>query len=136
MVPRAGTSRLPIHPLLIVIPHGLWVLSLLFDLLYLGLGAGIWSRLALYVMVGGFIGTLAAVVVPGFSDLAALADRRVKRVDLAHVNLSLAVMGLYAANIWLRVSDPAYLAFAVVLSALAVSLLAVCSWLDVLPESR
>jgi hypothetical protein len=53
------------------------VFSLFCDLLYLGgAEAEIWSRLALYTMVGGFIGAFTAVVLPGF---------------VAHVNVALVV---------------------------------------------
>lgn len=120
----------PIHPMLIVLPRGLWAFSLFCDLLYLGGGeAGLWSPLALYSMVGGFVVALAAVALPGFVELASLADRQVKRIGLAHMNLTLVVVALYAVNIWLRFSDPANMGGAIVLSAISVGVLAVWSWL-------
>src|SRR6185436_15914963 len=58
----ASISKPSIHPLLVALPVGLWVVSLLCDLLYLGgAAAELWSRLALYTMVGGFAGALYAV---------------------------------------------------------------------------
>jgi uncharacterized membrane protein len=126
----ASISRHPVHPTLIVLPLGFWVFSLFCDLLYLGgAEAGIWSRLALYTMVGGFVGALAAVALSGFVDLRSLADRQVKRTGLTHLNLTLIVVALYAVNIWLRFSDPASLAIAIVLSAIGLGMLAVASWL-------
>jgi uncharacterized membrane protein len=111
----ASISRHPVHPLLIVLPVGLWVFSLFCDLLYLGgAEAGIWSRLALYAMVGGFIGALTAVALPGF---------------IVHMNVTLVVVALYAVNIWLRLGDP-NLAMAIALSVTGVGMLAVSSWLD------
>jgi hypothetical protein len=101
--------------MLVVLPTGLWVFSLLCDLLYLGGGeAEIWSRLALYTMVGGFIGAFTALALPGF---------------VARMNLTLVVVGLYAINIWLRLGDP-NLAIAVSLSAIGLGMLAFSSWLD------
>ena len=111
----ASISRSPVHPLLIALPVGLWVASLLCDLLYLGGAAPeLWPRLALYTMVGGFVGALTALTVPGF---------------VAHLNVTLVVVALYAVNIWLRLGDP-HLAMAITLSVTGVGVLAVSSWVD------
>jgi uncharacterized membrane protein len=111
----ASISRHPVNALLIVLPVGLWVFSLFCDLLYLGgAEAEIWSRLALYTMVGGFIGALTAVALPGF---------------IVHMNVTLIVVALYAVNIWLRLGDPNP-AMAIALSVTGVGMLAVSSWLD------
>jgi uncharacterized membrane protein len=126
----ATIRKHPVHPTLIVLPLSLWVFSLFCDLLYLGgAEAGIWSKLALYTMVGGFVGALTAVVLAGFVDVRLLADRQVKRTGLTHLNLTLIVVALYAVNTWLRFSDPASLAIAIVLSAFGLGMLAVASWL-------
>jgi len=110
----ASLSKHPVHPLLVVLPVGLWVFSLFCDLLYLGgAEAEIWSRLALYTMVGGFVGAFTAVALPGF---------------VAQMNVSLVVLALYAVNIWLRLGDP-HLAMAITLSAIGVGVLATSSWL-------
>jgi uncharacterized membrane protein len=110
----ASISRHPVHPLLVVLPVALWVFSLFCDLLYLGgAEAEIWSRLALYTMVGGFIGAFTAVALPGF---------------VVHMNVTLVVVALYAVNIWLRLGDP-HLAMAIALSVIGVGMLAVSSWL-------
>jgi len=111
----ASISRSAVHPLLIALPVGLWVASLLCDLLYLGGAAPeLWPRLALYTMVGGFVGALTALTVPGF---------------VAHLNVTLVVVALYAVNIWLRLGDP-HLAMAITLSVTGVGVLAVSSWVD------
>ena len=110
----ASLSKHPVHPLLVVVPVCLWVLSLFCDLLFLaGAEAEIWSRLALYTMVGGFIGAFTAVALPGF---------------VVHLNVTLLVVALYAVNIWLRLGDP-QLALAIALSVIGLGLLAVSSWL-------
>ncbi len=110
----ASLSKHPVHPLLVVLPVGLWVFSLFCDLLYLGgAEAEIWSRLALYTMVGGFVGAFTAVALPGF---------------VAQMNVSLVVLALYAVNIWLRLGDP-HLAMAITLSVIGVGVLATSSWL-------
>ena len=111
----ARVSRASVHPLLIALPVGLWVASLLCDLLYLGGAAPeLWSRLALYTMVGGFVGALTALTLPGF---------------VAHMNVTLVVIALYAVNIWLRLGDP-HLTMAIALSVTGVGVLAMSSWVD------
>ena len=111
----ASVSKPSIHPLLIALPAGLWVVSLLCDLLYLGGAAPeLWSRLALYTMVGGFVGALTALTLPGF---------------VAHMNVTLVVVALYAVNIWLRLGDP-QMTIAIALSITGVGMLAVSSWVD------
>ena len=109
--------RHPVHPLLIAIPAGLWIVSLFCDLLYLGgAEADLWSPLALYTMVGGFAAALAAVV------------PRFKEFGLAHVPVNLIVVSLYAVNLWLRLGDAPNIGVAVTLSVTGVGLLAVSSW--------
>ena len=111
----ASISKHPVHPMLVVLLAGLWVFSLGCDLLYLGgAEAEIWSRLALYTMVGGFIGAFTALALPGF---------------VARMNVTLVVVGLYAVNIWLRLGDP-NLALAITPSVIGVGMLAVSSWLE------
>lgn len=114
MLIPASLSRHKLHPLLPVVPVGLWLFSLFCDVLYLGgAEAEIWPRLALYAMVGGFIGALTLLTLPGF---------------VAHMNVALVVVGLYAVNIWLRLGDP-HLAIAIALSITGVGVLTVSSWL-------
>ena len=111
----ASISKPSVHPLLIALPVGLWVVSLLCDLLYLGGAAPeLWPRLALYTMVGGFAGALTALTLPGF---------------VAHMNVALVVVALYALNIWLRLGDP-HLTIAIALSVTGVGVLALSSWVD------
>jgi uncharacterized membrane protein len=65
----ASISKHPIHPMLIVFPIGLWIFSLVCDLLHLaGASGDAWLTVAFYSMVGGLIGALCAAV-PGFIDL-------------------------------------------------------------------
>lgn len=111
----ASLSRAPLHPLLTMLPVALWVFSLACDLLYLGgAEAELWSRLALYTMVGGFVCAFTALTLPGF---------------VAQMNVSLIALALYAVNIWLRLGDP-HLTMAIALSVTGVCLLAVSSWVD------
>jgi flagellar biosynthesis protein FliQ len=94
------------------------IVSLFCDLLYLGgAEAALWSPLALYTMVGGFVVALAAAV------------PRFKEFGLAHVPVNLIVTSLYALNLWLRLGDAPNTGVAIALSVTGVGLLAVSSWL-------
>ena len=125
----AGISKHPVHPVLVVVPVGLWAFSLFCDLLYLGgLEAELWSNLALFAMVAGFVGVLLAVALSGFLDLTSLTDRRVKGLGVTYLNLALILVALYAVNIWLRFSDPASLAVGIGLSAIGLGALSASSF--------
>jgi uncharacterized membrane protein len=118
-----------LHPILILIPLGLWILSLFCDLLYLaGAEAELWLPLALYTMVGGFAGALAAAV-PRFVDLVSLAQRQAKKIGLTQLPVNLVLVTLYALNILLRLGDAPHMQVAIALSMIGVSVLAVASWL-------
>lgn len=125
----ASIVKHPIHTMLIVFPVGLWIFSLICDFIYLGgAPASVWSKVAFYTMVGGFVGALAAAV-PGLIDLFSLIDRQVKKIALLHMAINLTVVTLYAVNIWLRTSDPNNLGVCIVLSVIGVGMLAVSGWL-------
>ena len=70
----ATIARHPIHPMLITFPVGLWIFSLVCDIVFLaGSHAPVWETVAFYSMVGGILGALAAAV-PGFIDLLSLKN--------------------------------------------------------------
>jgi uncharacterized membrane protein len=115
--------------MLIPFPIGLLVFSLICDLISLGSdNPDVWDAAAFYTMVGGFIGALVAAV-PGMIDLFSLKDREVKRIGLMHMAINLAVVVLYAINIWLRADTGDNAGIPLVLSIVAVALLAVSGWL-------
>ena len=129
----ASIAKHPIHPMLIVFPVGLWIFSLICDLIALRAAPeSVWSTMAFHTMVGGLVGALAAAV-PGFIDLLSLADRQIKRIAVIHMAINLAVVALYAMNIWLRASDPTSMSTGmstpVLLSIIGVALLFVSGWL-------
>jgi uncharacterized membrane protein len=122
----AKIAKHPIHPMLVTIPIGLWVFSLVCDIVYrFGGGNPNWELVALYTMIGGIVGALLAAV-PGFIDMLSL-PRPVKRIALIHMAINLTVVALYAVNAGLRrdgVPDSA-----IWLSFIGVGLLAVSGWL-------
>ncbi len=127
----ASIGKHPIHPMLVVFPIGLWIFSLVCDLIGLSVASpAVWFTVAFYTMVGGLIGALAAAV-PGLIDLLYYKGGLppVKKIALTHMAINLAVVVLYAVNIALRVNDPAALKFPIGLSVIGVCMLAVSGWL-------
>jgi uncharacterized membrane protein len=122
----ASIAGHPIHPMLVAIPIGLWIFSLVCDLFHLSGGADTWKVVALYTLAGGIVGALAAAV-PGFIDMLSLGEP-VKRIALIHMGINLTVVALYAINFWLRSQGAAH-ATGVWLSAAGLGLLVVSGWL-------
>ena len=123
----ANIAKHPIHPMLVAIPIGLWIFSLICDLVYrFGAGNPNWQVVAWYTLVGGILGALVAAV-PGFIDILSL-PWTTKRIALIHMSINLTVVALYVVNAYLRkrggVSDAT-----IWLSFLSVAMLAVSGWL-------
>src|SRR5262245_45637647 len=94
----ANMAKHPIHPMLVPIPIGLWLFSLVCYLIGLAGYQGAWPTVALYAMVGGIIGALLAAI-PGLIDLLSLPSG-VKSVGVAHMTINLTVVALYVINTW------------------------------------
>lgn len=123
----ANIAKHPIHPMLVAIPIGLWVFSLVCDLVHVfGATSGNWQIVARYTMVGGIIGALVAAV-PGFIDMLSLPNG-LKRIAVMHMSINLTVVALYVVNVWLRVRSPDS-GMPVWLSIIAITLLLVSGWL-------
>ena len=117
----------PIHPMLVPIAIGGFVLSFAADLCGLATGAAEpWATLALYTMLGGIAGALVAAV-PGLIDLLSL-PAAIRSTGIAHMAINLAVVALYAVNAWLRTGEGAS-RLPLALSALAILMLLVSGWL-------
>jgi uncharacterized membrane protein len=114
--------------MLVPIPIGLWVFSLVCDLIHAGGSSNpAWTTVALYTMGGGIAGALLAAV-PGLVDLLSLAPGP-RRTALAHMTINLTVVALYAVNLWLRLQAPESPGGLIWLSVLAIGLLLISGWL-------
>jgi len=125
----ASVKGHPIHPMLVVFPIGLWVFSLICDLVSLnGWGGPAWERTALYTLGGGIMGALLAAL-PGLVDLLSIADPRARRIGVWHMIVNLTAVAVFAVDFWLRVwPEPAPVP-PVALSVLGVLLIGVSGWL-------
>jgi uncharacterized membrane protein len=124
----AQVAKHPIHPMLVPIPIGLWIFSLVCDLVFAaGWGGEVWKTVAQYTMAGGIVGALIAAV-PGVIDLLSLRTT-LRRIALIHMAINLSVVVLYAIDFGWRFGGAAEAAGPVWLSVLAILLLLVSGWL-------
>src|SRR4030095_11049083 len=128
MASPASIAKHPIHPMLVALPIGLWIFSLVSDVIYLmKWGGPVWNEVALYTMVGGVVGALAAAI-PGFVDLLSMKGPA-KQISIWHMCINWLIVGLYALNIWIRTSVSSGATPPVWLSGIAILLLGVSGWL-------
>jgi uncharacterized membrane protein len=127
----AGPYGHPFHPILVTVPIGAWVASLVFDI------ASWWVAAPAFLVQGsewliaiGVVGGLAAAMV-GFLDLLAIpTGTRAFRLGLVHMSLNLAVTAAYLANfLWRHSSYQSVPVGALVLSVVSLGVLGVAGFL-------
>lgn len=95
-----------IHQILIVFPLGLLGTSAAFEIAYLATREPNMATVTFWLMVAGIIGGVVAAPF-GWIDWFAIPWRtRAKSVGLTHGLLNVAVLTLFAANVWLRWREP------------------------------
>jgi uncharacterized membrane protein len=129
MTTRVTIAGHPLHPMLVTLPIGLWVFSLVCDVAFVSSGDMRWETTAYFTLGGGIVGALLAAV-PGLLDLLGLRDPRERRVATTHLVLNLAIVAVQALNFWLR-SQAEYAGWrlTVWISIVAVAALVVSGWL-------
>lgn len=130
--PLAGPYGHPFHPILVTIPIGTWVASIIFDIL-----GGISDDPTAFVtgaqalIAIGIIGALLAAVF-GFLDfLMIAAGTRAKATAVTHMSLNLGVVVLFIVNYFVRAgaAHDEVSVLGVVLSVIGLAVLAVSGWL-------
>jgi uncharacterized membrane protein len=130
----AGTYGHPLHPILVTVPIGAWVTSLVFDVAsHLVHQPGFLAQGSLWLIAIGVLGALAAAAA-GFLDLFAIPPgTRAFGTALVHMGLNLAVTAGYAAALAWRLGDYHHPAgvpvLKIVLSAACLAVLAVSGFL-------
>src|SRR3954464_12213374 len=124
----ARIARHPIHPMLVPIPIGLWIFSLVCDLFHAGgASAEAWTTVALYTMAGGIIGALLGAL-PGLIDLLSLPQGP-RSTAIKHMALNLTIVALYIINFAMRWKEPQNPGGLVWLSLVSLALLVISGWL-------
>jgi uncharacterized membrane protein len=96
----------PIHPMLVVVPLGLFITAVVFDLIYLWLGSTALATASYWNIAGGIVGGLLAAVF-GFADWVGIpAGTRAKRIGLIHGGTNVLVVATFALAWWLRSDTP------------------------------
>jgi uncharacterized membrane protein len=129
MASPASIARHPLHPMMVPIPIGLWIFSLVCDLIYAaGWGGVLWNDMAFYTMAGGLIGALLAAL-PGLMDYRSLTDSPAKKTAMVHMLMNLTIVVLFAVNLWWRTQRPPDVGGPLFLSIVGVVLLGISGWL-------
>ncbi|MFF9158577.1 DUF2231 domain-containing protein [Streptomyces sp. NPDC014846] len=100
----AGPYGHPFHPILVTVPIGAWVTSLVFDIAsHVVRRPGFLTQSSQWLIAVGVIGALLAAMV-GFLDLFAIPDGTPAfRTALMHMTLNLLVTAAYVVNfLWRR----------------------------------
>jgi len=128
----AGPYGHPFHPILVTIPIGTWVASLVFDLIGLGVEDPSPFVLGAQVLIAiGVIGALLAAVF-GFIDFTGIASGTpAKRTAVIHLSLNLGAVVLFTVNYFVRAAsdhDEVNIT-GLVLTIIGLAVLGVSGWL-------
>jgi uncharacterized membrane protein len=132
--PAAGPYGHPFHPILVTVPIGAWVASLVFDIVAQakdGADAAVFAEGAYWLIGIGIVGALLAAVF-GLMDLLGIEQgTRAFKTGLTHMALNLVVVALFVVDFVVRASqgrdDPS--TSGLVITIVALALLGVSGWL-------
>jgi uncharacterized membrane protein len=102
MESRAKLLGHPIHPMLVVLPLGLFIGAVVFDALYLWRGSAMFASVGYWNVAAGIIGGLLAAVFGLIDWLAIPRGTRAKRIGLLHGLTNVTVVLLFAIAWWMR----------------------------------
>lgn len=94
-------AKHPLHPMLIPIPIGAFLLALIGDLAYAGTSNTFWYSFATWSIVVGVVGGLLAAV-PGLIDYFTVVRGEARRPATTHMVLNLGIVGLFVVNLAIR----------------------------------
>ena len=128
----AGPYGHPFHPILVTIPIGTWIASLVFDVIGFVVEEPAPYALGAQVLIAiGVIGALLAAIF-GFLDLLAIPSNTVaKRTAFIHMGLNLGAVVLFAVNYFVRAaSDHDEISITgLVLTIIGLAVIGVSGWL-------
>ncbi|MGZ3707741.1 MAG: DUF2231 domain-containing protein [Bdellovibrionota bacterium] len=120
--------RHPLHPLLVHLPVGLWICSLIMDIVFLTSGSASWATASFYTMGIGLAGVVLAVPA-GLADYLDIpSNTRVKQIATTHMLMNFGVFALYVANLILRMGSQIVTGPELLISLASVALLGVSGY--------
>jgi uncharacterized membrane protein len=127
-----ATARIaghPLHPLLVTIPIGCWVLALLTDIAYWRGGWAMWAYASTWLIGAAIVSALIAALA-GFADF--FGDRRIREIRRAwwHMLGNLTAVGVAVVNFIVHMRDgaAAVIPTGLLLSAVTVAILLFTGW--------
>jgi uncharacterized membrane protein len=102
MESRAKILGHPIHPMLIVLPLGLFIGAVVFDAIYLWRGSSTVASVGYWNIAGGIAGGLLAAVFGLVDWLAIPAGTRAKRIGVLHALSNVIAIVGFAVVFWVR----------------------------------
>ncbi|HXF60212.1 MAG TPA: DUF2231 domain-containing protein [Caldilineaceae bacterium] len=131
MESRAKAFGHPIHPMLIVLPLGLFIAAVIFDILYYITGNATLAAVAYYDIAAGILTGLLAAIFGLWDWLAIPGGTRAKSVGLWHGAGNVVIVLLFAISWWLRRGEPDFVPsiWAFILALVGVGLGALTGWL-------
>jgi uncharacterized membrane protein len=119
----------PLHPILVALPIGLWIFSIVSDLIFkFGYGGPVWNDVAFYTLAGGIVGALLAAL-PGLIDLVSIENPKTKSIGIWHMTVNLLAVALYCVNFWLRLHRAPGDNLPIILSIVGVISITIAGWL-------
>src|SRR5215210_2802477 len=131
MESRAKLLGHPVHPMLIVLPLGLFIAAVVFDGVYLWRGSTSLATAAYWNIAAGIIGGLLAAVFGLVDWLAIPAGTRAKRIGLLHGGSNVVVVLIFALVWFMRgdTTDMGPTTSLFLLEVVALALGSVAGWL-------
>ena len=102
MESRAKLFGHPVHPMVVVLPLGLFIMAVVADVIYLWTGRGAFATVAYYDIAGGIVSGLLAAIFGLIDWLAIPRGTRAKSIGLYHGAGNVVVVALFATSWWLR----------------------------------
>lgn len=92
----------PLHPILVPIPIGAFLLTLIGDIAYTATSNTFWYSFSSWTMGIGIVGALLAAI-PGFLDyISVVPEGEPKRQATVHMAVNLGIVAIFALNLVMR----------------------------------
>jgi uncharacterized membrane protein len=127
----AGPYGHPFHPVMVTVPIGAWVSSVVLDIVALSRDKPALAEASLWLIGIGIVGALVAAVL-GLLDLSIIPrGTKAYRTGITHMGLNLLAVVLFAVDFWVRYrQDTASVPTSgFVLSLVALAIIGASGWL-------
>ncbi len=120
----------PLHPMLIALPIGFLVFSLISDIALRLTGNPAWMASAYYSLGAGIVAGLVAAI-PGLIDWLSIKERQAKQIGVFHMVSNVSALVIFGVSFWMRSKGAAASEAKgpLILSIIAMLLLSVGGWL-------